>query len=350
MFDKMYRVKTRVVSILFALMAASFYAVNIPLSKLLLGQIPPTLMAGLLYLGAGIGVGIMFLCRFRHIPKAELLDHGDIWPTVGMIVLDIAAPILLMFGLIYSAPGNASLLGNFEIVATSVIALTFFKEKISPRLWIAIALVTISSALLTFDLSSLSFSWGSLLVVGATLCWGIENNCTRKLSSKSSDQITMIKGLSCGTSSLLIGFLIGERLTSWQYPLWALLLGFVAYGLSVFFYIKAQKSLGAAKTSAFYAVNPFLGAVFSLAIFQDFPSWNFYVALAIMAAGTILLVIDTLKRSHAHMHRHLITHTHDGSTHTHVIVHEHEHSHLLSEGEHHHTHHDLDPHQGSDAQ
>ena len=203
--------KKRIVSIIFALLAASFYAINIPLSKLLLDKVASALMAGLLYLGAGLGIGIMFLFRFKHIPKEEFLDKHDLWPTIGMIVLDIVAPILLMFGLKYSTSGNASLLGNFEIVATSIIALTFFKEKISPKLWIAIVLVTISSAMLTFDLSSLSFSWGSLLVIGATLCWGLENNCTRRLSNKSSYQITTIKGLSCGASSLVIGLIIGER-------------------------------------------------------------------------------------------------------------------------------------------
>lgn len=336
--------KKRNVSIIFALLAASFYAINIPLSKLLLDKVAPTLMAGLLYLGAGLGIGIMFLFRFKHIPKEEFLDKHDTLPTIGMIVLDIAAPILLMFGLKYSTSGNASLLGNFEIVATSIIALTFFREKISPKLWIAIALVTISSVMLTFDLSSLSFSWGSLLVIGATLCWGLENNCTRRLSNKSSYQITTIKGLSCGISSLFIGLIIGERFTSWLFPLLAILLGFVAYGLSVFFYIKAQKDLGAAKTSAFYAVNPFIGAILSMIIFWDYPSWNFYVALAIMVVGTVLIIIDTLQRNHSHLHKHYITHTHDGSTHTHVIIHEHEHTHILTEGAHHHVHPGLNPH------
>ncbi len=121
--------KKKIVPIIFALMAASFYAINIPLSKLLLDKVAPTLMAGLLYLGAGIGIGIMFLIRFKHIPKEEFLDKHDTLPTIGMIVLDIAAPILLMFGLKYSTSGNASLLGNFEIVATSIIALTFLKKK-----------------------------------------------------------------------------------------------------------------------------------------------------------------------------------------------------------------------------
>ena len=340
----MINVKKRIVPIIFALLAASFYAINIPLSKLLLDKVSPTLMAGLLYLGAGIGVGIMFLIRFKHIPKEEFLNKNDTLPTIGMIVLDIAAPILLMFGLKYSTSGNASLLANFEIVATSIIALTFFKEKISPKLWIAIALVTISSTMLTFDLSSLSFSWGSLLVIGATLCWGLENHCTRRLSNKSSYQITTIKGLSCGISSLVIGLIIGERFTSCLFPLLAILLGFVAYGLSVFFYIKAQKDLGAAKTSAFYAVNPFIGAILSMIIFWDYPSWNFYVALSIMIVGTILIIIDTLQRNHSHLHKHYITHTHDGYTHTHVIVHSHEHTHILIEGTHHHNHMDLDPH------
>lgn len=342
--------KNRAFPILFAFLAAAFYALNIPLSNLLMEKVPPTFLAGLLYLGAGGGVGILFLFRLRKTPKEEFLDKHDALPTTGMIVLDIAAPILLMFGLKYSTPSNASLLGNFEIVATSLLALLLFKERISPRLWVAIGLVSLSSAMLTFDLSSFSFSWGSLLVLGATLCWGLENNCTRRLSIKSPYQITMIKGLACGSSSILIALLLGQRLSDWLYPVLTLLLGFAAIGLSVLFYIKAQKGLGAAKTSAIYAVNPFLGAILSMALFWNIPSWSFCLALGVMVLGVALVVVDVLKRNHSHFHKHYVAHTHDGSTHTHVIVHEHDHVHVLSEGVHHHTHKDIDPHDRSYSQ
>lgn len=330
--------KNRILPIIFALFAASFYAINIPLSKLLMDYINPTMMAGLLYLGAGIGIGIMFLFKAKRIAKEELLNRNDFPYVLGMIVLDIVAPILLMFGIRGTTSGNASLLNNFEIVATSIIALIIFKETISKKLWIAIALVTISSGLLTFDLSSLEFTWQSLLIIAAAICWGFENNFTRKISFKSSHEIVTIKGLCCGVGSIIIGFIIGEQIPLSIYLLYALILGFVAYGLSIFFYIKAQAKLSAAKTSAFYAINPFIGVILSLIILKEMPNWNFYVALAIMLTGTIFIVIDTLERRHTHMHIHVITHTHDGTTHTHIIKHSHPHNHFIDEENHTHKH------------
>lgn len=161
--------KQKVFAIFSAIAAAVFYAINMPASKVLLQHIAPTTMAALLYLGAGIGIGILFL--FNRKNGGENLSKQDLPYTLGMIVLDIIAPIFLMCGLSFTTSANASLLNNFEIVATSLIALFIFKEMISKRLWIAIVLVTLSSAILSFeDLSSLSFSFGSLFVLLAALC------------------------------------------------------------------------------------------------------------------------------------------------------------------------------------
>lgn len=168
--------------ILFAVSASAFYAVNIPLSKLLMNDVAPTMMAGLLYLGAGIGVVIMFSfgLKLKKIKKEELLSGRDFPYVLGMIALDTVAPILLMFGIRGTTSGNAALLNNFEIVATSIIALIIFKESISKKLWIAIVLVTISSSLLTFDVSSLSlpgkvFSYWEPHYVGALKITSQEN-------------------------------------------------------------------------------------------------------------------------------------------------------------------------------
>ncbi len=291
----MLYMKNKIIPIIFAMLAAIFYAINIPLSKLLLNDIEPTMMAGLLYLGAGIGIGIMFLFNFKKTPKEELLDKNDLPYVIMMVILDIIAPILLMFGIKGTTSGNASLLNNFEIVTTSIIALMIFKEAISKKMLVAIFLVTIASVLLTFDVSSLNFTWHSLIILGAALCWGFENNCTKKISSKSSYEIVTIKGLCCGICGIAIGFIVREQFPITINLLYALLLGFVAYGLSIFFYIKAQVKLGAAKTSAFYAVNPFIGVILSFFIFRELPNWNFYVALGIMILGTIIIIIDTLK-------------------------------------------------------
>lgn len=272
-------------AIFYAVLAAALYALNAPVSKLLLGQIPSTMMAGLLYLGAGTG---MFLIeKFNKNKKEQPLTKKELPYTVAMVFLDIAAPIFLMIGLTKCSAANASLLNNFEIVATSLIALFIFKEAISKRLWLAIILVTVSSILLSFeDMRSLSFSWGSLFVLLACVCWGFENNCTRMLSSKNPAQIVIIKGFGSGLGSLILALVIGECYFSIIYIVFALLLGFVAYGLSIYFYIYAQRYLGAAKTSTYYAVSPFIGAALSLVIFTEVPSVIFLIALAIMAAGT----------------------------------------------------------------
>ena len=215
------------------------------------------------------------------------LTRGDLPYTIAMVVLDIAAPIFLMIGLSRTTAANASLLNNFEIVATSLIALLLFREKISRRMWLAIGLVTLSSIVLSLEgADSLRFSLGSLFVLLACVSWGFENNCTRMLSSKNPAQIVIIKGFGSGLGAILLSLLIGERFFRIGYIMLALLLGFVAYGLSIYFYIYAQRDLGAAKTSTYYAVSPFIGAGLSLVIFHELPSVLFVAALLIMALGT----------------------------------------------------------------
>lgn len=278
-------------SIVWALLAAALYAISSPVSKALLDDVSPTMMAALLYLGAGLGMLLLGLVRRRAgLGESERrLTHGDLPYTVGMIALDIAAPICLMAGLASTTSANASLLNNFEIVATSLIALLVFGEAISRRLWLAIGLITLSSLILSFeDASSLSFSSGSLLVLAACVCWGFENNCTRMMSQSDPLEIVVLKGLGSGLGSLAIAFAAGESIPAPPYVLGALLLGFLAYGLSIFFYVYAQRQLGAAKTSAYYAIAPFIGAGLSLVLFRTWPEPAFWVALAIMAAGAYL--------------------------------------------------------------
>ena len=328
-----------VISIVYALAAALFYALNAPFSKLLLERVPPTCMAAFLYLGAGLGVGIMYLFHWRKESPQERLTKRDLPYTVGMIVLDIIAPILLMIGLSLGTSSNAALLGNFEIVATTCIALLLFHEAVSRRLWAAVGLITLASAILTFEGGgSFRFSLGSLFVLGAAACWGLENNCTRAISEKSTYQIVTIKGLCSGGGSLLTALILGEHLPELRDILPAMVLGFVAYGLSIFTYIRAQKTLGAAKTSAYYAAAPFIGAFLSFLILKEPLSLGYAAALLVMAAGTALVVLDTLSYRHSHTHSHTFTHTHGGTTHTHTITHDHPHSHCTGSGRHHHRH------------
>lgn len=279
------------VSIVWAVLAAALYAISAPVSKVLLGDVSPTMMAALLYLGAGTGMLLLGVVRKRVGlgTSEQRLTRKDLPYTVGMIVLDIAAPICLMAGLASTTSANASLLNNFEIVATSLIALLVFREAISRRLWLAIGLITLSSLILSFeDASSLSFSTGSLLVLAACVCWGFENNCTRMMSQSDPLEIVVLKGFGSGLGSLAIAFAAGESLPALPYVLGTLVLGFLAYGLSIFFYVYAQRQLGAAKTSAYYAIAPFIGVVLSLLLFREWPAPSFWVALAIMAMGAYL--------------------------------------------------------------
>ena len=326
-------------AIMFAFLAAVFYAINVPISKVLLQHVGPTTMAALLYLGAGIGIGIMSLFNKKDREKAESLTKAELPYIVGMIVLDIAAPIFLMLGISYGSSANASLLGNFEIVATTVIALILFKEAVTKRLWVAIGLITLSSILLSFEgTDSFHFSYGSLLVIMATVCWGLENNCTRELSSKSTYQIVMLKGLCSGLGALVIALIKRESFPGIGYIAIALALGFVAYGLSIFMYVRAQNVLGAAKTSAYYAVNPLIGALLAFVFLSESLSWMYVIALIVMVIGSALVVVDTFIRQHDHEHQHTFTHSHGGSTHTHTVRHSHVHKHYLTEEKHRHRH------------
>lgn len=319
-------------AIICAILAAVFYALNTPFSKVLLKNISPTFMAAFLYLGAGIGVGFMYLFQYKKEDSSMRLSRKDLPYTILMVVLDVIAPIFLMIGISIGSSENASLLGNFEIVATSIIALVIFKEDVSKNLWIAIVFITLSSIILSFEgQESFRFSYGSLFVILATMSWGLENNCTRKISNKSSYQIVTIKGLCSGIASLIISIIIGEKFPETQYIACALLLGYVAYGLSIFLYVRGQRDLGAAKTSAYYAIAPFIGTFLCFLVNGEALSASYFIGLILMIVGTVFVVVDTCLIKHTHLHTHTITHTHDGYTHTHVLTHEHEHKHFLNE-------------------
>ena len=313
-----------------ALLAAVLYAVNLPFSKLLLGQVGSLTMAGLLYLGAGVGMALLSLIHRDNAPR---LGREDLAPTLGMILLDIAAPILLMLGLRGGEAASASLLGNFEIVATALFALLLFREKVNRMLWAALGCITLSCAILSFQgAESLRFSAGSLLVLGAACCWGLENNCTRRLSGKSAREIVILKGFFSGGGSLCLALLAGESLPPLGIALRAMGLGFVSYGLSIFFYVRAQRDLGAARTSAYYSVNPFVGSLLALILLREGLGPGYFAALPVMLLGVGLATADTLSQEHVHPHTHRRK-TADGGERT--VTHTHPHRHFGGEGHRH---------------
>lgn len=278
-------------AIRYAIYAALLYSVSTPFSKVLMDNIPPAFMAGLLYLGAATGMVIIAFFSRRKNKKNSSFTHKDFPYLIMMVLLDIAAPILLMTALKNSSAESVSLLNNFEIVATALIALLYFKEKISPHLWIAITLITAASIMLSLSGNgSFSISVYSLLALLACCCWGLENNCTRKLSQNDPAKIVIVKGFGSGTGSVTVALICGERLNITAYILLALLLGFASYGLSIYTYVYAQRYIGAAKTSAFYALAPFIGALISLILFPKMPSLLFIISFIIMALGAFLAI------------------------------------------------------------
>ncbi|HAL73892.1 MAG TPA: EamA family transporter [Clostridiales bacterium] len=336
----------RLKAILMALLAAALYGLSAPSAKLLLGEIPPLLLAALLYLGAGVGMlALDLIHRLRQPYQVEArLTRRELPFVIGMIILDIAAPIFLMIALTLTTAANASLLNNFEIVATTLIALLLFKEAIGRRMWLAIGLITLGSLLLSVaDISSFSFSAGSLLVILACLCWGLENNCTRQLSSKDPQQIVVIKGFGSGLGALLIAIVKSQLKAQLLYILLAMLLGFLAYGLSIYFYILAQRTLGAARTSAYYAAAPFIGVLISILIFGQKISGSFIAAAVLMVVGAFFAATEYHRHLHrhepvTHEHRHSHTDGHHGHEHQQAADQQTEHSHLHTHEAVEHTH------------
>lgn len=328
--------KTKNKATVYAVLAAALYAINVPLSKILLNHAEPTMMASLLYLGAGLGLFIYGYIeqKLGKVSQTERLTKKELPFTIAMVVLDIAAPIFLMIGITMTNSANVSLLNNFEIVVTSIIALAVFKEVISKRLWFAIVLVTIASVVLSFEgAGSFTFNKGSLFVLAACGCWGLENNCTRMISNKSSIEIVVIKGTFSGLGSMAVAFLLGEQIPAFIWLACVLLLGFVAYGLSIHFYIMAQKDLGAAKTSAYYSIAPFLGVAFSMLLLGERPGLQFYAALLIMIISTYFMVKDTIELQHTHEHGHVHSHEHCHGDLRHCHEHTHMHTHIHTHGE-----------------
>ena len=281
--------------IFLALLSAVLYALSTPFAKILLEKIPSTMMSGLLYIGAGIGMGAIALFRKKSGKDSEdrNFTKKEFPYVLGMIILDIAAPISLMFGLKITSAANASLLNNFEYVATALIAFFVFGEKISRRLWCGICLTVFSCFLLSFEgVSSFDFSKGSALVLLSAILWGIENNCTRALSEKDPMIIVLLKGIFCGGTSFILAVLLGEKAENLLSIAFAIVLGAVAYGLSIFVFVYAQRILGAARTSVYSGLTPFLAAFISFIVFRELPSGRYLFALCFMIFGAWLSSSD----------------------------------------------------------
>ena len=334
--------------LLFIILSASFFGVSSPLAKLLLEDIAPVALAGLLYLGAFIGLAVyslLFQSQRITTKKPASLEKRDLpWLAGAITAGGIAAPISLMIGSTLVTGFSASLLLNLEGVATVVVAVLIFRENAGNRLWIALLCMTIAGVFLVWDPGKGTFNiGGSLLIVLAAACWGIDNNLTRKISDKDPIQISMVKGLIAGTVSLSLAFIIGNRVTFDINVVYALLLGAFSYGLSLVLFVSALKGLGASRAGAFYSFGPFIGALLSIVIFRDISVWVIAGAFCLMTIGVWLLTTE--KHKHAHLHQkvnHTHLHRHDDLHHTHEhsekIAGSHTHAHAHGEIDHFHEH------------
>ncbi len=340
-----------------ALLAALFFGASAPITKLLLGDVPPVLMAGFLYFGSGMGISLVKL--FRRLTSNQI-EAGIKAPDTGWLagaILSggILAPIVLMISLKNTPASTASLLLNFEGAGTTLIALLFFHESISRRALSAIFAITLASIFLSTDFrGGFGFSLGALGILLACVLWGVDNNLTRNISAKDPLTIVAWKGLVAGSFSLFLGLGFGQRPPAWITILSILVLGFVSYGLSTLLFIYSLRGLGAARTSALYGTAPLAGVVLSFLIFRDPITLLFVLAAILMIAGAWLLANEEHAHFHIHMpvvheHRHTWSdefHRHEGTDETAGKPHSHEHVHPRTEHEHghmpdiHHRHED----------
>lgn len=304
-----------------ALLAAALFGMSTPLAKTLVGDTPPLLLAGVLYLGSGLGLLVWYGVR-RVIAQAapgDRLRRADMGWLAGAIVAGgVVGPALLMLGLVHTPAATASLLLNMEGVLTALLAWFVFKENFDSRIALGMALIVVAGVLLSWQQRmTVGVPWGAIAIVGACLAWAIDNNLTRKVSAGDAVQIACLKGLVAGSVNVAIALVAGDRPPGVAHLVGAALLGFFGYGLSLVLFVLALRNLGTARTGAYFSVAPFFGAALSLVLFADVPGASFWIAAALMIAGIWLHVSE----------RHAHTHTHQPLAHAHAHSHDEHHRH-----------------------
>lgn len=311
--------------VVYALLAAALFGASTPFSKTLLGQVAPVMLAGLLYLGSGLGLLIWFVLRAlaaggKPAPGDRLTLPDLPWLGGAILAGGIAGPVLLLIGLRLTPASSASLLLNMETVLTALLAWFVFKENFDRRIFFGMSLIVAAGILLSWDqVPALGVPWGALAIVAACLCWAIDNNLTRKVSASDAVQIAGIKGLVAGAVNFSIALVLGFHLPAASTAWIAGAVGFCGYGLSLVLFVLALRHLGTARTGAYFSAAPFAGAAIALLMLGETPGPVFWVAAALMGAGIWLHLTET----HAHMHTHVpMSHAH---AHRHDAHHQHTH-------------------------
>ena len=316
-----------------ALASAALFGASTPLAKALIGAVGPWLLAGLLYLGSGVGLcAASLLMRGREAP----LRRADL-PWLAAIVLagGVAGPVFLMFGLAATPASSASLLLNLEGVLTLVIAWVVFRENVDVRIGAGAAAILLGAGLLSWNGPAQNFGWGAAAIAAACLAWAIDNNLTRKLASGDPLQIAMVKGLAAGSVNVALALFLGASWPPAPTVAAACIIGFMGYGVSLALFVLALRHLGTARTGAYFSLAPFVGAALAIALFGEPVTPVFIAAAALMAVGLYLHLAERHEHEHAHdafVHEH--RHAHDmhhrhahaaadpaGEPHSHVHAH-----------------------------
>lgn len=295
--------------------AAILFGAGTPLAKLLLGEVSPWMLAGLLYVGSGLGLGLYRVISRRARVR---LSRRELVPLAGAIAFGgILGPVLLMFGLANMPATGASLLLNAEGVFTALLAWFVFRENFDRRIALGMLAIVAGAVVLSIPTGAqLGEVWPSLAVFAACLCWGIDNNLTRKISLTDATWLAAVKGGVAGPVNLVIAFALGASLPSVAHVAGAMLVGFFAYGVSLVLFIVAMRHVGTARAGAYFSIAPFFGAVLAIVLGAPITA-PLVVAAILMAIGVWLHLTE----------RHEHAHTHDAVTHDHWHVHDEHHRH-----------------------
>lgn len=325
--------------IIFGLLAALLFGLSTPLAKILTGDVDPVLLAGLLYLGSGIGLSAWWIFKRRRQPqKHRALKRAELpWLAGAVVCGGILSPALLMVGLSLTMASTASLLLNLEGVLTALLAWVFWKENCDRRVVAGMFAITCGGILLSVaGQTGFAMSWGSLLICLACLGWAVDNNLTRHISAADATEIALIKGLVAGVVNLSIALaILGAKLPSLATIGSAMTIGFLGYGVSLALFVLALRHLGTARTGAYFSMAPFVGALVSVLVLKEPLTLELTAASLLMGLGLWLHLTE--KHEHPHHHK-LMVHEHE---HVHDEHHQHEHSPADPPGEPHshaHTH------------
>jgi drug/metabolite transporter (DMT)-like permease len=301
-----------------ALLAALLFGAGTPLAKVLLTSVSPWLLAGLLYIGSGIGLSVYR--ALRKMPPARLPAGGWPWLAGAVFVGGVVGPVLLMFGLSRMPASGASLLVNAEGVFTALLAWFVFRENFDRRIALGMAAILAGAIVLSWPGDDVRFGdfWPALAVLGACLAWGIDNNLTRRVSLSDATWIAAVKGLAAGTVNLLLAFSLGATLPPLPNVVGAMVVGLGAYGVSLALFVVGLRHLGTARTGAYFSVAPFFGTILALAMGDP-------VTVPLLIAGGLMAFGIWLHLTERHVHEH----THEAIEHEHEHVHDahHQHSH-----------------------